>query len=63
MLHPNVATVAPIEVPTTKSLLGQTPEVTTLGTQIDQMHQAGEDYATVDPALDADGNQSQIKVG
>ena len=63
MLHPNVATVAPVEVPTTKSLLGQTPEVTTLATHIDQMHQAGQDYATVVPALDADGNQSQIKVG
>ena len=63
MLHPNVATVAHIEVPATKSLLGQTPEVTTLATHIDQMHQAGQDYATVVPALDADGNQSQIKVG
>jgi hypothetical protein len=63
MLHPNVATVAPVEVPTTKSLLGQTPEVTTLGNKIDEMHQAGQDYATVVPALDADGNQSQIQVG
>ena len=63
MLHPNVATVAPIEVPTTKSLLGQTPEVTTLGTYIGQMHQSGRDYASVVPAVDADGNPSQIQVG
>ena len=63
MLHPNVATVGQMEVPTTKSLLCHTPEVTTLGTHITQMHQAGQDYATVEPALDANGNQSEIKVG
>ena len=63
MLHPNVATVATVEVPTTKSLLGQTPEVTTLATHIDQMHQAGQDYASVVPVVDADGNPSEITVG
>jgi hypothetical protein len=62
MLHPNVATIGSIEVPTTKSLLGQTPEVTTLGNQIDQMHQAGEDYASVAPVVDADGNPSQVTI-
>src|SRR5262249_47812872 len=63
MLHPNVATIAPTEVATTKSLLGQTPEVSTLGSYIGQMQQAGQDYATLVPAVDANGNPSQIKVG
>ena len=47
MLHPNVATVAGANVPPTKSLLSQTPEVTALGNHIDAMHQAGQDYASV----------------
>ena len=63
MMHPNVATVGHVEVPATKSLLGQTPEVTTLGTHITQMHQAGQDYASAVPVVDADGNPSQIRVG
>ena len=63
MLHPNVATVAGSQVPPTKSLLGATPEVTALGNHIEQMHQAGQDYATVVPVVDADGSPSQIKVG
>ena len=63
MMHPNVATVGSVEVPTTKSLLGQTPEVTTLGTKIDQMHQSGQDYASVVQVFDADGNPSEITVG
>jgi hypothetical protein len=63
MLHPNVATIAPTAVAATKSLLGQTPEVSTLGSYIGQMQQAGQDYATVVPAVDADGNPSQITVG
>jgi hypothetical protein len=63
MLHPNVATIAPTQVATTKSLLGQTPEVSALGSYIGQMQQAGRDYATLVPAVDNDGNPSQIKVG
>jgi hypothetical protein len=63
MLHPNVATIAPTPVATTKALLGQTPEVGTLGTYIGQMQQGGQDYATLVPAVDANGNPSQIKVG
>jgi hypothetical protein len=63
MMHPNVATIAPIAVATTKSLLSQTPEVGALGTYIDQMQQAGQDYATRVPAVDANGNPSETKVG
>jgi hypothetical protein len=63
MLHPNVATIASTQVATTKSLLGQTPEVSTLGSYIGQMQQGGRDYATLVPAVDANGNPSQIKVG
>src|SRR5262245_59907322 len=37
MLHPNVATIAPAPVATTKSPLGQTPEVSRLGTYIGPM--------------------------
>src|SRR5215475_9931111 len=63
MLHPNVATVDPTASATTMALLGQTPEVSTLGSYIGQMQQAGQDYATLVPAVDATGNPSQIKVG
>ena len=62
MCHPSVATIAPIEAAATKSLLGTTPEVGTLGTAITQMQQAGEDFATLEPAVDAHGNPSQITI-
>jgi hypothetical protein len=62
MLHPNVATVAPTEVSTTKSLLGQTPEVCTLGSYIDQMQNQGQDFATSVPAVDANGQPVEITV-
>jgi len=48
MLHPNVATIT--RVADTKNVLGQTPEVSTLGTYIGQMQQQGEDFATHVPA-------------
>jgi len=63
MCHPNVATIAPIEAAATKSLLSQTPEVGTLGSYIGQMQQAGQDFATLVPAVDSQGNPSQITVG
>ena len=63
MLHPNVATIVSTQVATTKALLGQTPEVGTLGTYIGQMQQGGQDYATLVPVVDANGHPSQIKVG
>ena len=63
-LHPNVATKGTIEHPITQSLLGQTPEVNTLGTDIEAMHDAGQDWATEPTALNADGRTpTQIKVG
>jgi hypothetical protein len=62
MCHPSVATIAPIEAAATKSLLGATPEVGTLGHAITLMQQAGEDFATLEPAVDAQGNPSQITI-
>ncbi|WP_139559081.1 NHL repeat-containing protein [Methylotetracoccus oryzae] len=61
--HPNVATIDGPTAAVTGSLLSSTPEVTTLGTQIAQMQQSGQDYATMEPAVDASGNPSQIKIG
>ncbi|MGY6217785.1 hypothetical protein ACW73L_21710, partial [Methylolobus aquaticus] len=61
--HPNVATIDGPTAAVTGSLLSSTPEVTTLGTQIAQMQQSGQDYATLDPVFDPDGKQSTFKVG
>jgi hypothetical protein len=63
MLHPNVATIDPTSVAATKSVLGQTPEVQTLGKTIATMHQNGQDFATLVQVTDKDGSPSQIKVG
>ncbi len=63
MFHPNVAIKKPdISVQATKSLLGQTPEVSTLGTYIGTMQRQGKDYAVHEPAVDANGQPSIIKV-
>ena len=45
MLHPNVATIDPTSVTVTKSVLGQTPEIVTLGTSIGTMQNQGKDFA------------------
>ncbi len=63
MMHPDVATIAPTEVTTTKALLGQTPEVSTLGTYIGQMPSQGLSWATNTPQQNADGSPSQITIG
>jgi len=62
MLHPNVATRAPLESAATKSLLHQTPEVSTLGTYIGQMQQNGKPFAHLVPAVDATGQLSKITI-
>ena len=63
MTHPNIATIDPDATATTKALLGQTAEVTTLGTYIGQMQRAGRDFATLETAVDDDGSPSEIQVG
>jgi hypothetical protein len=63
MFHPNVATKDPPSATATKSLLGHTSEVQTLGGTIYTMQQQGLDIATHVPATDPDGSPSQIKVG
>ena len=63
MTHPNIATVDPDATATTKALLGQTAEVTTLGTYIAQMQRGGRDFATLEEAVDPDGTPSEIQVG
>ncbi len=63
MFHPNVAIKNPTtSVQATKSLLGQTPEVSTLGTYIGTMQRKGKDFAVHVPAVDANGQPSQITV-
>jgi hypothetical protein len=63
MTHPNIATIDPDATATTKALLGQTAEVTTLGSYIGQMQRAGRDFATLEEAVDPDGTPSEIQVG
>ena len=63
MTHPNIATIDPDATATTKALLGQTLEVTTLGTYLNQMQRAGRDFATSEEAVDPDGKPSEILVG
>ena len=60
MLHPDVATIASTEVTTTKALLGQTSDVSNLGTYIGTM---SEPWSTTTPAVNADGTPTQITVG
>jgi hypothetical protein len=62
MTHPSVTTIDPEAAATTKALLGQTPEVTTLGSYIGQMQRAGRDFATLEEAVDADGSPSVIEI-
>jgi len=63
MTHPNIATIDPGASAATKALLGQTGEVTTLGTYIAQMQRAGRDFATLEQAIDPDGTPAEIKLG
>jgi hypothetical protein len=63
MCHPNVATVDATAAAATKSILGQTSEVQSLGTAISTLTQQGKDWATYVQVADADGSPSQIKVG
>ena len=63
MLHPNVATKDTTAAAATKSLLGQTPAVTALGSYITRMQHDGRDVATSVLATDRDGSPSQIKLG
>jgi hypothetical protein len=60
MCHPNVATIVDSSVTATKSLLGQTPAVTNLGTYIDQMQADGKDWATLTTVNDRDGSASKL---
>ncbi|MBV9426081.1 MAG: hypothetical protein JOZ98_24465, partial [Solirubrobacterales bacterium] len=62
MCHPSVGTKDSTNAGTTTSLLGQTPEVGTLGTTIGNLQKRGRDWATVVPATDPDGSPSQIRV-
>jgi len=63
MTHPSIATIDPDSAATTKALLGQTAEVTTLGTYIGQMQRAGRDFARLEEAVDPDGTPTEILVG
>ncbi len=62
-VHPNIATVNPALVPPTKSLLSQTPAVTSMGSYIANMQSNGQDFATLVPATNANGAPAQIKLG
>ena len=59
--HPNVATIDKTNAPITKSLLGQTPEVQTLGDSISTMQQQGQDFATHVQATNADGSPAELQ--
>ena len=61
-VHPNIATKQPAEAAITKSLLTTTAEVQTLGKTIAQLQRAGEDYATLVTAVDAQGQPAQIVI-
>lgn len=63
MHHPQVATVDSTSAGTTSSLLGQTPEVGTLGGYIQTMQRRGRPWATLVQATDKDGAPSEIRVG
>jgi hypothetical protein len=61
--HPSVSTVDPIAGPITTQLLGQTPEVQTLGTVMNNMvHGQGEDWGTYVTATNDDGSPTQITI-
>jgi hypothetical protein len=61
--HPNVATIDPMSLAATNSLLAQNPAVETLGGVIDKMTRQGKNYATLVQATDPDGSPSQIQLG
>ena len=61
MLHPNVATKDPTSATATKSVLGQTPEIGTLGTSIATMQSQGKDFAKHVPITDANGSLSRSR--
>ncbi|MBV9580828.1 MAG: hypothetical protein JO057_19780, partial [Chloroflexi bacterium] len=60
--HPNVSTIDTTDGPVTTSLLGQLPEVQTLGTAISTMRQQGQSYATFVKATNDDGSDAQITI-
>ncbi|MBO0884575.1 MAG: hypothetical protein J2P17_30430, partial [Mycobacterium sp.] len=62
--HPSVATVDPTSAKATTNLLNDTPSVADLGSYIDVMqNQKGEDWATLQTAVDNTGKAWPIKVG
>ena len=61
MLHPNVATKDPTSATATKSVLGQTPEIGTLGTYIATMQSQGKDFAKYAPITDPNGSATQFQ--
>jgi hypothetical protein len=61
-LHPTVATVDATSAKATNDLLHLTPNVTTLGTYIGQMHSQGKDWGKVVPATQADGSPMQLEI-
>jgi len=62
MSHPQVATLEPMGVATTKAVLGDTPPVQALGTYIRTMQRAGRDFATLEEATDPDGSPTVIDI-
>jgi hypothetical protein len=60
--HPNVSTIDPTAGPITTSLLGQAPEVQTLGSAISTLRQQGQDYATFVQATNDDHSPAQITI-
>ena len=60
--HPNVATRDQVATPTTKALLQQTPEVTTLGKYIQTMTDNGVPYGKHVQAVNRDGTPAQLLI-
>jgi hypothetical protein len=63
MSHPNVATIDQTSAKATTSLLQDDPAVGTLATNIDQLNQKAEGWASSRTATDADGTPSNIVIG
>jgi hypothetical protein len=62
MKHPNVATVNPTAAGITKTVLGADSAVGDLATKIGQMQKAGDPFATLPTAVDANGNPAEITI-
>jgi hypothetical protein len=60
--HPNVATRDQVATPTTKALLQQTPEVTTLGKYIQTMTNNGVPYGKHVTAVNRDGTPAHLLI-